>query len=246
MKRDVASKLFAFTILGIILLLFLAPFVLSADTPVNTANYDTAASVTKGAVSGVLGTIGGALSPLFGDKEVLTRIFFAILLYMIIYSVIGMIFKNKRTLNIIITFLITAISLLALPSSFIEAIRTQYGAMGAAILSVIPFIIMLVFTLKVSNILIGRIVWILYICYYFALYVYQIATTNTGWLSAESIPYFGAIVAGIAIFAMLGLMRKGLFKGKMQGIKEAGAEIVDREKLLNAYERKRVEALGEA
>jgi len=178
MKRDV-SKIFSLVILGLLVFSFLAPFVFAADSNVNNMAYDNAAYATKGAVSGILGYIGGALAPLFGDKEVLTRIFFAILLYMILYSVIKMMFPNKRAITIIITFLITAISLLALPSNFIEAIRTQYGAMGAAILSVIPFMIMLVFTLKVGNALVARIVWAFYVVYYFALYVYMIAATNS-------------------------------------------------------------------
>ncbi|MBU3912765.1 MAG: hypothetical protein KKE50_01590 [Nanoarchaeota archaeon] len=246
MKREVAGRIFTFTILGLLLCSFLAPFVLAADSTVDTATYDTAASATKSAISGALGSIGGVLSPLFGDKEVLTRVFFAILLYMILYSAIGMIFKGKRALTIIITFLVTAISLLALPSNFIEAIRTQYGAMGAAILSIIPFIIILVFSIKVASALIGRVVWIFYIVYYFALYIYQIATTSSGWLSAETIPYFAAIIAGVFIFFFIGAIRKAWFKGEMADIKEAGTEIIEREQMLNAYEKKRVESLGDS
>jgi len=170
------------------------------------------------------------LSPLFGDTELLSRVFFAVLLGMIIYSVIGSIFKDSdRWIKWGITGAITAISLLGLPGGFLEAVRTQYGAMGATILTVIPFMIILFFSIKVDNKLIARVTWLFYAGYYLAMYTYEIVT-SAKWFSAESLPYMAAWIVGLILFFGMGTIRNLLFKGEVEGLVEKGMQKVEKRK----------------
>jgi signal transduction histidine kinase len=161
---------------------------------------------------------------------------------MILYSIIKIVFKGAgKILTWIITGIITALALIALPSNFLEAIRIQYGAMGAAILSVIPFIIMLVFSLKVGSRMTARIVWIFFVIYYFALYLDKILRAKTSFFAVENIPYLFCILAGIIIFFFIGGIRNLLFKEKMKAVAEGGQRIVARGGLLHKLQKKELE-----
>jgi hypothetical protein len=246
MKKERGKKILVSTLL-VIFLFSLFSFLVFAQDEAGDETAETAAEATRGVISGIGGVASEILSPLFGEKEMLTRVFFAILLGMIIYTIIGTWFKNQRAwIKWTITGVITALALIALPSNFIEAIRAQYGAMGAAILSVIPFAILLVFSVRVQSALVGRVVWIFFVVYYFALYIYMIVTEKTGWISAETIPFFFAIIAGILIFFLLGPIRRALFYGEMDAVKESGTKVAKRAKLLHELQSKELnEAYGD-
>jgi len=196
-----------------------------------------AGAVTTGVLSGLASFFG----PLFGQQEFLTKLFFSILLFMILYSVVDVMFKGKKVTTVIISAIITILAVFFLPPTFITAIRDQYGVMGAAILSVIPFAIMLVFTARVGSLLVGRVLWIFWAIYYFILYLYRIFTLGGGWLSAEALPYLGALIAGIIIIFFLPAIRNAIFKGEMAAIEEEGGKITTRAKTLHALQRKELE-----
>lgn len=187
------------------------------------------------------GEVGGFLGVLFGDQELLTKLLLSVLLFMLIYNVAGTLFKGKPILNIAASAIITIIAMYALPAGFITVIRDQYGVMGAAILSIIPFAIMLVFTVRLQNLLLGRVLWIFYTVYYFALFIYEIVA-GKAWLSAAMIPYLGAIVAGIIIFFFIGAIRNAVFKGEMKELKEAGIQTAERAQLLHQLQQTELEA----
>ncbi|MCX6748413.1 MAG: hypothetical protein NT076_02310 [Candidatus Pacearchaeota archaeon] len=231
MKKE---KILALMSLCLIIFSFLSVIVF-AEEPASQ-NTNNIAETTKGVITGIIASLKDLLSPLFGDKEMLTRAFFAILLYMILYTIVGSIFKAKKLLSIGITVVITALALLALPSNFITAIRTGYGAMGGAILSIIPFIILLIFTVKMNSKLMARLLWIFFFAYYLALYLYQWGTT--GWLSKESIPYFFAFAAGLIIIVFIGSIRKLLWKGELEAEEEAATRDISFRGLGRKLERK--------
>ena len=215
-----------FLVLGI-----LGLFMISMMAGVLGQNLGSDASeAAESIITGFGGFFGTLLKPLFGETEMLSRVFFAILLGMIIYSIINTMFKSSGPWVIRgITGAITALALLGLPSGFLEAIRVQYGAMGATILTVIPFLIILVFSLKVENKLIARVTWLFYTGYYFAMYTYKIAI-NGGWFTTDSLPYMVAFVVGLFLFFGMGAIRNLLFKGEIEGLIEKGMGKVEKRK----------------
>jgi hypothetical protein len=186
----------------------------------------------KNAVSFFGGFLNAIFAQFFGETEMLSRFFFAILLGMIIYSVIGSIFsKSNQWVKTGISIAITSLALLGLPPNFLEAIRVQYGAMGATILTVIPFMIILVFSLKVKNLLFTRVTWLFYAGYYFAMYTYEIANAGGLLNSPKAIPYMAAWVVGLFLFFGIGAIRNLLFKGEIEGIVESGMQTVEKRKV---------------
>jgi hypothetical protein len=220
------KRFLSFGVLGLFLISMIG-VVLGADLT------EEGREVGEGLSTLIGGFFEPLLSPLFGDTELLSRVFFAVLLGMIIYSIVGTMFKESQNwIKWGITGAITSLALLGLPSSFLEAIRIQYGAMGAAILTIIPFIIILIFSLKSGSVLIARMTWIFYAVYYFTMYLYGIATSKTGWFSFETAPYLIAFFAGIFIFFGMPTIRNLIFKGELAGLEERGMGKVKRRKLL--------------
>ena len=194
-----------------------------------------AGEFAESVTTGFAGFFGSFLEPLFGEQEMLSRVFFAILLGMIIYSIISIMFGGSSPwIQWSITGAITSLALVGLPSSLLEAIRTQYAAMGATILTIIPFIIIFIFSLKMKNILIARLTWMFYAMYYLAMYLYEAATR--GFFTTESIPYMAAFFVGIGIFFFLPAIRNLIFKGEVEGLLETGMNKVQRRKAARAID----------
>lgn len=219
----------SFLILGCLFFLFLAPLVV-AET-----DWDSFSS-------GSIDWVGEKIGFLFGEKDVATQTLFAILLFMILYPLIGSIFKSNNFFKFIISGAITALALIALPSNFLSSIRDQYGAMGATVLAIIPFIIMLVFTVRVESELVGRVIWIFYALYYFAIFVYSAVAGGQSFFSSENIPNFVAILAGIALFFGVPIIREAMFKGKLKELKREGASVALRSKMLHTLQKEELEA----
>lgn len=229
------KKILAFSILSLLVISLITTFV-SADTA------DQVADTAKGAVVGAGQGLAALFGPLFGQQETLTKFFFAILLFMIIYTIVEGMFKGSKTTTIITSTIITVLAVWFMPSALITTVRDQYGIMGAAILSVIPLMIMLVFTVRVGSILTGKILWIFWICYYFAVYLYRIFSNSTGWLSSDNIIYLGAIIAGLIMVFALKPIRDLLFKGKLEDIAEAGTQTIESAELLHELQKKELNA----
>lgn len=235
------SKILFLGIISLFLISFVAGVVSSAPDAETVAQDATDAGKAIGAgasgfIFGIKEGIGNVAGELFTEQAWATRMLFAILLYMVIYSVITTIFTKKtlggrNVAGAFVSLIITAIVFMTLPSDFLEAIALQYGAMGAAILSVIPFMIMLVFTVRVQSALVARVLWFFYCIYYFGLYIYAIWVAPSS--GAETLPYLLALIAGICIFFGIGMIRDLLFKGKMEAVREQGVHVARKARLLH-------------
>ena len=89
MKKE-TKKVFVITVLTLFLFSFLALMVSAQGAA------DSAAEATAGVMEGIGDVATEIFGPLFGDKEILTRVFFAILLGMIIHSIVSTMFKGKK------------------------------------------------------------------------------------------------------------------------------------------------------
>ena len=129
----------------------------------------------------------------------------------------------------------------ALPSGFLEALRSSYGAMGAALLTIVPFIIVLLFSFRVGNGFIARITWLFFAIYYFVLYIYNWAGLGGAWDSSAALPYLLGVIAGIIIFFFIIPIRKAVFKGKLEAVEEEGKKIARRGGLLHELQKDELE-----
>jgi hypothetical protein len=197
----------------------------------------------------LLQDIGQGIVPLldkiFINPDNLSKLLLGVLLWIVLYSIVQ---KMKlgggmKSASAAIAVIMVILTFIYLPQGFLEAIVLQYGAMGATILTIIPFAIILYFSLTTDNLFMARVTWIFYIVYYLTLFFYKIVTVST-W--TEAIPFIGAIIAGIIAFILLATMRGWIFKGKIEELSEAGEQAATRRKNLLKAERESLEAFGGA
>ncbi len=214
------------TIQGFLSLVFVLPFVAAQTVLEQTAT-----------------PIADFLRSIYLTPDVLSKILLGVLLWIVLYSIVS---KLKlaggwRLGAGLISLIMVVITFIYLPQGFLEAIVLQYGAMGATILTVIPFVIVLYFSLTTENLFIARVTWVFYIVYYLAIFLYKIATVTK---FAESIPYIGAIIAGLIVFFVLPGIRKLIFKGKVEELAEKGTKAAETRKALIKAEKESLEAFG--
>lgn len=244
MKKETASKLFLSLIVTSFLISILSIGVFAAD-PDPTAIKDATKTAWMASFAVIMGPIEAILEIIFGPQWLnATRFFFFVLLTLIMWTITPLIFGEERpVLNRWIGLVISILAISAIPPALLDTLITNYGAMGAAFLTLIPFIIVLVFSVRIDNALLARMIWILYCVYYFALYTYKIVTAATsGSGDAGQYTLYGfAILGGILMFFFIGAIRNIMFKGKMDAINETGTQIAKRGKLLHKMQKKELE-----
>ncbi len=211
------KRLFVLGILGLFLVSMMAG-VLAVKTGKEIGA--EAGTAVRGVIGGGQSFVENAFQNVaFGDNEWLSKLFFAILLGMVIYTIISSFFsKSNSFIQWGITIAITSISFMGIPADFLEALRTSYGAMGLTILTVIPFLIMVIFTVKTKDLMIARGTWAFYGFYYFLLVIGKWldikeinkvgqTSVNIGIHTISTTPYWIAILGGIFMFFTIPYIR---------------------------------------
>lgn len=219
-----------------VLTVFFSLSFVSAETAAEAAARNTATWLTS------------TFAEIGATPTMLSTILLAILLWIVLYSMIVQmkLFGGKtatgRIVSTVVAAIVTILAFVAMPANFIESIVLQYGAAGAAILAVIPLLILLYFSLWVTeSLFIARIVWVFYIVYYIALFTYKFATMPSGTPWVEYLPYIAAIVAGIIIFFFMRGLRGFIFKGELDALEEKGDFVAKRGKVLHKLQREELE-----
>jgi hypothetical protein len=177
------------------------------------------------------------------DPTGASTILLGILLFMIIYSIVKQmqLFAGMGALaeffSLVAAVIISILTFVWLPEEFIENIVLQYGAMGATILAVIPFIIMLYFTAVVAkSLLIARVIWLTYGIYYFVLFIYQWGNAATTEL--DHVLYGAAVLLGIFVFLLIGPIRGWVWGEKLEsGVEQAQRRLDERLELEKLREK---------
>jgi hypothetical protein len=260
-RKDV-KKFLVFSTLGLFMISMMTGVLAqtSVAIPAPAAPGQTGASVAAfftGLINGFAG---------IGQNPNLFIVLFAILLAMVVYSVTDTIFKTNWFIRSVATAVITALGVFAIPADFLQIITTQYGVMGATILTAIPFAIVVFFTLKSDNELISKITWVFFIMYYFAILITElirVAVLNTTATTATFLtavftttllfqpailPYTIALIAGILMLLFLSRFREFFFRSvlssKANKLRQKKAEL--REAARVQYEDAKAELEGTA
>lgn len=238
MKKEISNKILLSFILVSFLISMLSISIIAQNIDAEQIK-ETSKTGIKAVFAPFIGALQGIVELLFGEQWInATRIFLFILLTLIIWSIMPLILGEDRTqLNFWISLVIGIISIMAIPPELLDTLLANYGAMGAAILTVIPFAIILVFSVRVRNALLARVVWVFYCIYYFALYLYKIMNAST---ASESMLYIFAIFGGIVMFFFIGKIRTLLWYGNMSAIKETGNQLIEETALLGKLDRKKL------
>jgi len=230
MKKSSVNKKVGVFVLALVVLTISLTFISAQIEPViennnvgGDTNFQVAGRNIAGFVNGLFESI--KLDPGEGN---FTVILMGILLWMILYSVVSQIGLFKDSIGKGgflwtggISLILTILAFMFLPENFIGALATPIAATGATILTFIPFIIVIYFTIWVTDsLIIGRAIWIVFLIYYLSLFVYQVGIATEGIFIKANVPYFVAMFIGIIIFVMLRQLRFWIHEGKIQAIEE--------------------------
>lgn len=148
----------------------------------------------------------------FNADSGVSEFFFFLLLSMIIYTFVSSFFQStSNAIRWIITLAISSLAMLGIPEGFLESLLVSYGAMGLTILTVIPLLIVLVFSVKVKSLLLARATWAFYAVYYISLTVSGLIRTG-----ASEGTYWIATAIGVAMFFFVPYLRNIFDKGALE------------------------------
>lgn len=239
-----------FLVIGLLGLFVISMFavVMAAET---VDAVDAAAAGEKlGAEAKSVGAgIAAFFKALFGDvgtgsSEWLSMVFFALLLGMFIYTALESFFGlDNKYIVWGSTIAATGLAMIAMPPEYLTALRTNYGAMGLTILAVIPFIIILAFTVKIKNRAIARGTWLIYTLYYF--WLYMAILIEPGKEIASRAPYVLAIIAGVLMFLTIGWIRIWKSGEELSNMKESAKAGLKKKRLNRQIAIAHEEAIAE-
>ena len=184
-----------------------------------------------------------------GGKGWLSKVFFAVLLGMIIYTTISSFFPGSNFIQWGITIAITTIAMIGIPPGYLEALMVSYGAMGLTILTVIPFLVMVIFTVKVKDLMIAKGTWAFYVFYYFFLIIGQwwnVRVANTVATAVSTAPYWIAFLGGIAMFFTIPYVRHWFDDAKLGTYVETAETAIKKETETHKLSKKSHEGTVEA
>ena len=209
---------------------------------VSLVSAQTNAEVFFGGISDFFGNIFGGEDAQGNPLGIFnyTRFLLGLLLWMVFYSVVTQVglFKDLEpkffwTGGLALIF--TLLSFIYLPKDFVAALSIPYSAVGATILTFIPFFIVIYFTVWVTDSLIlARLIWFVFLAYYVVIFVYvvffsELTNAAAGPIPYQNIwPYIVVFFIGCFIFAYLRKIRLWVFEGKISEMEESGKMLVKR------------------
>lgn len=212
------KKFFVFMILGLFMISMMAGVLAGGENSAAIAGKNVGSFVNSISefFQGVFGSI-----PLPGGKSIaLANFFLAILLAMFVYTAIESFFDNtKPWIAWTATISVVVLALIGLPENFLQSVLTGYGAMGAAILMIVPFLIIFWFSVKLKSVLFMRGIWLFYTLYYFALYIQGVAAGHT-----SVFPNLVGAILGVVMFFFILKVHKVIFNVKLVGNVEEAKE----------------------
>lgn len=160
-------------------------------------------------------------------------VLFGILLWMVLYSIFKSmnLFQRNQWWSGGAALIVTLLAFIYLPSDFVNAIGQGYGALGATVLTVMPFAIAIYFTVWVtSSLLVARAIWIVFALYYLVLFAYALigpwldapAGTSFSTVFNGTAPWFYivAFIASFILYLFIAPFRKRIWEEELKSMEE--------------------------
>ncbi|MCX6748411.1 MAG: hypothetical protein NT076_02300 [Candidatus Pacearchaeota archaeon] len=238
MKKRVAR------ILGIVLVgLFLSLFLI---------NVVSAASLwdnIKQAGNDIVSNLGSPTTEAFLQSDGFIKTLFFILVLLIIGTILSLIplFKNKKGVSFLVAVIVSFLAVYYIPSQLIKSMLNPYSALGVALISVIPFIIIFLFAQHMlTNTFLKKVVWMFFAVFLLALTVYTSIpgkgqTAKEMWMS-----WVYGIVSILALLMVFfnGWIDKHIWSGQMETNMTAAERRMQRRIALDRLKEEEAEAQG--
>ncbi len=173
----------------------------------------------------VLGEKFGAISVMenfdLGTKS--SSVLLGVLLFMILQSIFSKmeLFGGGKTISATIALVVTLLTFIYVPDHLFDALATNYAALGATILTVLPFIIAMHYTLMVTkDLTMARVIWGIFASYYVVIFIYNWGQGSTGFLDPSYFLYLVAFIASLVLFIFVGPIRKWVWDANVKAAEE--------------------------
>ena len=257
MKKEIKTKGFLFILTFLFLFSFLnSALVLADEAAISNVDANQIEQQTKdmGKIMAALfiGPFKGAMEYIFGttDGAIGTRGLFFVLLFLVIWTIVPYVFPgSSKWMSGSISFIIAILASISIPPSFLEAVLVQYGAMGATMLTVIPFLIIATWSMITPSALGARVIWLFYAFYYLGMYLYKTVFVTASVSGAPvdgttRLLYLLAFAIGIFLFFGIKPIREIWMHGKLDALDEEGKRYVKTKRLLKKLNQAEAEAYG--
>lgn len=166
------------------------------------------------------------LGNLTANTQTFAKFLFAILVFLILAAIVPLIplFHEKKGLAFLVAVIITILSVYFIPAELISPMLNPYTALGVAFISIIPFILMWLFTTNmITNTFLRKVAWMFFAAWLVAMSVY----TYLGALSQNQPTWASYVYGATSLLALVMVFfedwfEQHIFKGKLEsGIEDA-------------------------
>jgi hypothetical protein len=173
------------------------------------------------------------------------RVFFGFLLFIILYGVVDTLdffdsYSNK--FNLLLSVSITVISMIAMPRPFLDFLVPAYESMASTLFSIIPFFLIIFFSIKIKKQFIGRMVWLFVTVLFILLFLAKGLPELLEGDWVNGMIYLVMALAGLLMVIFLPAIRKWFFKGELKEMEESMKEGVKIEAALKKANLEQVKA----
>lgn len=177
------GKTFSWMALGLIVAVLAVALIFNQSSISNTVQ----ASPTSATIAQVPGFVGSATTwirdvikapfeALGSNQTDVLRFFFFILVFLIISVVVSKIplFGNHKGISILVALIVAILGVFFIPDDIVKMMINPYSAMGIAMISIIPFILMFLFTqYMLKNSFFKKIAWFFFAAMLLILSIYS-------------------------------------------------------------------------
>tara|TARA_Y100000310_G_C20677755_1_gene814082 strand:+ start:1448 stop:2176 length:729 start_codon:yes stop_codon:yes gene_type:complete len=169
------------------------------------------------------------------ETEQFVKFLFFLLVLIIVSAVTGFIplFKDKKAIGFLFSLIVSILAVFFIPTTLILSMLNPYSALGVALLSVIPFLIMFQFTQKsLKNPFLKKVAWLFFVI------ILLVLTVSTAHKSAETGStddiIYSWTYAGISILAVFML----LWGNRIDKAIRAGKKVAKMERAMEKMEKR--------
>ena len=178
------------------------------------------------------------------NENLFVKTLFFFLVFLIIVTILGImpLFEEARLIKVLVALIITTLSVYFLPTELVSSMLNPYSALGVAIISIIPFILMWLFTTTmITNSFFRKIAWMFYAIALLALSVVSgiDATGVSGNIYSWS--YGLASTLALAMVFFSSWIEANIWKGKMEDAEAENAKTLQQQIALDNIEKAKAE-----
>jgi len=199
---------------------------------------------------------GPDLQNFIANEPVFVKTLFFLLVLILVSSITALIplFKERRFLSFVFGLVVSILAVYFIPKGIVSAMLNPYTALGVAMISVVPFVIMVVFTRYfLTNTFLKKVAWLFFAVMMVVFMIYTSITNTVGVIANKGAGFNGLwmswIYGAVSVLAIVMLffnkaIDKAIWHGKLETVLKGHEEKMGRRKALDVIEEQEAVSRG--